>query len=154
MYCPNCGADNLEGVKFCKRCGASINLPAARPCVEIAPGKMTGMFWSIAVLALGGLALILGCMAALIALGLDKDLLAVVTVLGFVTVFGVAGLLIRQLSRLINFVESNPVQVAHASTLADYAPPQVTGQPGPVSSVTEHTTRNFDRIYEQQRTRE
>ena len=154
MYCPVCGADNQQSVKFCKRCGASMNLPATRPRSEIAPGKLTGMFWAIAVLALGGLAVILGCMVPLIALGLDKDLVAIVAFLGFATVFGIAALLIRQLSRLINFVEANPVQVTNASTTAEYAPPQITGQPRPISSVTEHTTRNFDRIYEQQRTHE
>lgn len=154
MYCPVCGADNQQGVKFCKRCGASVNLPAARSRSEISPGKLTGMFWAIAILALGGLALILGCSIPLVALGLDKDLLAVVAFLGFVTVFGIAGLLIRQLSRLINLVEANPVQVTNASTTAEYAPPQITGQPRPISSVTEHTTRNFDRIYEEQRTRD
>ena len=154
MYCPVCGADNQERVKFCKRCGASLNLPSARPRPEITPGKLTGMFWAIAVLALGGLGVILGCMVPLVALGIDHVLLAIVSFIWFATVFGIAGLLVKQLSRLINMVEANPVQVTHASTTAEYAPPQITGPPRPVSSVTEHTTRNFDRIYEEQRLRE
>ncbi len=24
MYCPNCGAESTQGLKFCKRCGASV----------------------------------------------------------------------------------------------------------------------------------
>ena len=88
------------------------------------------------------------------ALGMDRVLLAIVSFIGFMTVFGIAGLLIKQLSRLINLVEANPVQATNASITSEYQQPQITAQPRPVSSVTEHTTRNFDRIYEEQRTRE
>jgi hypothetical protein len=154
MYCPVCGADNQQSVKFCKRCGASLNLPATKSRSEITPDKLTGMFWAIAVLALGGLGVILGCMVPLVAVGMDYVLLAAVALLGFVTIFSIAGLLVRQLSRLISIVQANPAQIAATNATAEYVQPQITGQPRPVSSVTEHTTRNFDRVYEEQRTHE
>jgi len=154
MHCPVCGADNQQSVKFCKRCGASMSLRSSRSRSEITPGKLTGMFWSVAILALGGLGVVLGCIIPLVALGLDQNLLARIAVLGFATVFGIAVLLIRQLSRLISIAQANPVQLVAPNATAEYSQPQITGQPRPASSVTEHTTRNFDRIYEEQRTRE
>src|SRR5579883_2429737 len=29
MFCPHCGAEELEGAKFCAKCGTSLALPAA-----------------------------------------------------------------------------------------------------------------------------
>lgn len=154
MYCPVCGADNQQSVKFCKRCGASMSLPSTRSRSDITPDKLTGMFWSVAILALGGLGVILGCMVPLLAVGIDQRMMGIIALIGFVTIFGIAGLLIRQLSRLISIVQANPAQITTANTTAEYAQPQITGQPRPVSSVTENTTRNFDPIYTEQRTRE
>ena len=154
MYCPVCGADNPQGVKFCKRCGSNMNLQVARSRSDITPGKLTGMFWAIAILALGGLGIIFGCMVPLTVLGLDHVLIAAVAFLGFVTIFGIAGLLIKQLSRLISIVQASAFEISAPVNTAEYAPPQIAAQPRPVSSVTEHTTRNFDRVYEEQRTRE
>ena len=149
MYCPVCGVDNPQGVKFCKRCGSSMSLQVAKSRSDITPGKLTGMFWAIAILALGGLGIIFGCMVPLTVLGLDHDLMAVLALLGFVTIFGIAGLLIRQLSRLVSLAQSSAFEISPPVNTAEYAPPQIAAQPRPVSSVTEHTTRNFDRVYEE-----
>jgi hypothetical protein len=159
MYCPVCGADNQQSVKFCKRCGASMSLPSTRSRSDrsrsdITPDKLTGMFWSVAILSLGGLGVILGCMVPLLALGIDQKMMGILALFGFVTIFGIAGLLIRQLSRLISIAQANPAQAANPNMTAEYVQPQITDQPRQVSSVTEHTTRNFDPIYKEQRTRE
>ncbi len=154
MYCPVCGADNPQRVKFCKRCGSSMSLKVAKSQSDITPGKLTGMFWAITLLALGGLGIIFGCMVPLTVLGLDHVLLAAVAFLGFVTIFGIAGLLIRQLSRLVSIAQASAFEISAPSNTADYAQPQITDQPRVVPSVTEHTTRNFDRVYEEQRIRE
>jgi hypothetical protein len=163
MYCPVCGADNPQRVKFCKRCGSSMSLQVTKSRSEITPGKLTGMFWAIAILALGGLGVIFGCMVPLLALGFDHAPLTAMAFLGFATVFGIAGLLIRQLSRLVSIVQANafeisapanPTEYAQPPNTTEYAQPQITGQPRAVPSVTEHTTRNFDPVYKEQHTRE
>ena len=39
MKCPVCGAENLEGKKFCGDCGASIPPPAPTPSLPVVPAK-------------------------------------------------------------------------------------------------------------------
>jgi hypothetical protein len=130
-----------------------MSLKVAKSQSDITPGKLTGMFWAIALLALGGLGIIFGCMVPLTVLGLDHAVLAAVASLGFVTIFSIAGLLIRQLSRLVSITQASAYEISAPTNTAEYAPPQITAQPRPVSSVTEHTTRNFDPVYKE-RTRE
>jgi hypothetical protein len=123
--------------------------PGARG--EITPAKLTGMFFSVAVLALGGLAVILGCMIPLLALGIDQKMLGILAMFGFMTVFGIAGLLVRQLSRVISMIQANPAQIVPQNASADYGQAQIPAPPRPVTSVTEHTTRNFEHMLNRER---
>jgi hypothetical protein len=88
-------------------------------------------------------------MVPLLALGIDQKIIGILALVGFVTVFGIAGLLIRQLSRLVSMVQTNPAQVVSPGAVADTGQAQIPAPPRPITSVTEHTTRNFDPVYEE-----
>jgi len=105
------------------------------------------MFWAIAMFGFGSLSVLLGSIIALVALGANEDAVIPATVLGTGAIIAIAWLLIRQLSRLINLYQNytEPSPKKSVSQGRDTYP-QLEAPPRHVSSVTEHTTRNFDPV--------
>ena len=54
MYCPNCGDQTTQGLKYCKRCG--VGLGASTPPIESKGsfGKMMGMLLPVAAVSIAG----------------------------------------------------------------------------------------------------
>ena len=147
MHCPVCGAESTQGLNYCKRCGASLvaGKQAGWPAFNIA--KLTGMFWAVAVFGLGGLMLLVGGVLGVVAMGLRGDMIGIVAVIFLMTVLVISALLIWQLSRLIS-IAANSAEAAstdNARAIEDTAPPQLDSPPRVMPSVTEHTTRGFDK---------
>ena len=40
VFCTACGAENAPGTKFCKECGAKLELPAAQPAAGAERAKV------------------------------------------------------------------------------------------------------------------
>ena len=151
MYCPSCGADSTQGLNYCKKCGANLVLPTGSDTSVRMP-RVGGLFWAVALLTVGGLGVLMGSIIALAAIGVrQEDVFIPIAVVGCFTVLGIAWLLVRQISRVIDstripFIpEQRPIP---APPRRD--PAQIAGPPLPVPSVTEHTTRTFDRLRHQQ----
>ncbi len=164
MHCPNCGAEHTFGLKYCKRCGLSIGEPPPQT-MQVSGWGFTGAAWAIGLatvaICLGGLGIVVthafelfNPMAPGQSRSADPTPIALaMIVFGSATIFGIAALLIRLFSRLL----TTPVEAARPAQfikpgITEYPVAQIPGQP--VSSVTEHTTRNFERLYEEQRARE
>ncbi|HKY03253.1 MAG TPA: hypothetical protein VJQ56_00085 [Blastocatellia bacterium] len=76
----------------------------------------------------------------------EADKIAVLMIIfGSLTVFGVIAVLTRILSRALGLTQpkTQPVQ-GNTPAINDYRQPQIPAPPANISSVTEHTTRNFD----------
>ena len=104
MHCPVCGAESTQGLNYCKRCGASIvaGKQASRPALDV--GKLTGMFWAVAVFGLGGLSLFVGGLLGLVAMGVDTEKLTILGTFSILPILIISVLLIIQLSRLVSTV--------------------------------------------------
>ena len=157
MYCPVCGVESTQGLNYCKRCGANLTvaLQTAEPPVG---GGLKGSHFAFAlaslslgtaVVALGGLGIVLGFVQDLSHQPTSGDLPKLILLLGLPMVCAISLLLVWQISRLI--------AMPRQSTGALSAPPRPvvsTYTPAPVqiaapladsaASVTEHTTRTFD----------
>ena len=149
MYCPVCGAQSTQGLNFCKRCGAAMNASASPDLAEprISLGKLTGIFWAIAVFGVGSISVLVSGALGAIALGGSGDVIGVVTSIGFFVIFAICWLLTRQLARIINttqITERPPKAEKRRKRANAYEAPQLGAPPLAVPSVTEHTTRNFD----------
>ncbi|HJQ70729.1 MAG TPA: hypothetical protein VKA70_17270 [Blastocatellia bacterium] len=164
MHCPNCGAEHTFGLKYCKRCGLSLGdqPPQTTP---LSGWSFTGAAWAIGLatvaICLGGLGIVVSHAFDLLAplspgqsRNTDPTPIALaMIVFGTTTVFGIAALLIRLFSRLLTAqAEAGRTARFIKPAAAEYPIAQIPAQP--VSSVTEHTTRNFERLYEEQRARE
>jgi hypothetical protein len=152
MFCPSCGAESNQKTNFCKRCGATMNPAANTVEVHLPRAGVSGMVWAIAGFSLVGL------IASLIMLGglagpwsgYSKEMLIFAFVACLMFIFSVAGLLTWQLARLINTYRDAVRQTINKAQFEVSAPPPPQPQPvyipaaqPSVSSVAEHTTRQF-----------
>jgi hypothetical protein len=157
MFCPSCGAESTLSSKYCKRCGG--NLGDATQMLMQEPGspssRYTGAAWAIAlasvVITLGGLGIIFSHAWDLVGphypgprVG-DATMVAMtMIILGSATIFGIIALLIRLFTRLMS-APPEPLRLTKTMkpVAGSYTPAQMPAPQMPLSSVTEHTTRNF-----------
>ncbi|MBI3652657.1 MAG: zinc ribbon domain-containing protein [Acidobacteria bacterium] len=172
MNCATCGAEATSGLRYCKRCGASLidtnslteSAPASRPA------RFSGAAWAIALavtaITLGGFGILFGSVLSILALMTDVpnaghtspgELIPIVVpmiVFGSLTILAVDFMLMKLFSRLMNLppepkrAEKNRQPQAHEyrPTPVAMSPPQIAAPPLSMPSITEHTTRNFDPI--------
>jgi len=67
MFCPTCGAESGEGLRFCKQCGSGLTLPLNPEYVR--PIRLTGAVWAIAVMAFLCFGALCGSILGLAAMG-------------------------------------------------------------------------------------
>jgi hypothetical protein len=156
MFCPHCGAESTNGLKFCKRCGGNLLATQATEIMTI-PNRAAGSAWAIALasvaICLGGLGIVFSHAFDLmrpVSIGMqvsgDRDMIAgIMIILGSLTVLGVVALLVRLFTRLMlgskEIVE--PTRSMNA-THTGYVPAGLNEPPANFPTVTEHTTRNFE----------
>ena len=149
MYCPNCGAESTQGLKFCKRCGAGIASSADIAAPQKFPVALTaGFVGIIGLIALVGLIGPLALATDLVKQGITLDNLRPILFLSPVVTFGIVGTLIWLLLRLIKIYQHpggrSQIKEVKAEGSKAYAPAQIAAPPESLGSVTEHTTRNFE----------
>lgn len=99
MFCPSCGAETREGLRYCNRCGANLMTE------KTAPPRLFGIILVVvgAIVAIAGLALFLLFVFATETLA-RREVSAetyVFLILFTLVIFGIEALLARQLSRLL-----------------------------------------------------
>src|SRR5713226_1520265 len=101
MYCPVCGAESAEGLRFCKQCGSGLTAPLAVEYVR--PVRITGAVWAIAVMAFLCFGALFGSMIALVGMGIrTEEVLVPIGAVGATSIVGVCALMIRLVSRAAN----------------------------------------------------
>lgn len=155
MYCPACGIDSVEGLKYCKRCG--VNLTAT---LDGSHSKNLPIALIAAVLVFIGAAFMTGLtMPFLITKELSNrgfsqaDMMALFIIESGVTL-AVVAMLVWFLFRLVgsNARTDKPARAVEPGRI-DASPPQIAESQTPMASVTENTTRSFERrVYDNVRT--
>jgi len=145
MNCPNCGAESTYGLNYCKQCGSNLLQPPVSSEQRVSPAKLTGMFWAIAVFGFASLAIMFGTAIPMVIVSSDHRLVMGIIVCGAAVIMGIAGLLIKQLSRLITMMQDSQ-EAPHKGVgrVSASERPRLGASPRAISSVTEHTTRNFE----------
>jgi putative exporter of polyketide antibiotics len=164
MHCPSCGAANATGLRYCTRCGG--NLLQSAPVADVerlrqtehgwdiekieSPGisvkRLAGLFWAVAIFSLVSLIVLFGISIPLTLFGAPKQVMVPLYMFGSAAVVLIAGMMIKQVSRLITLME-NDSRVPRAVPRTAANPPQINASPPSFRSVTEHTTRNFEAAY-------
>ena len=145
MNCPNCGAESTYGLHYCKQCGSNLLQPPVASDQRMNPAKLTGMFWAVAVFGLVSLAIMFGTAIPIVLVSNDHQIVMAIVACGAAVILAIAVLLVKQLSRLITMMQdSQEAQLRDPARLSALEVPQLGAPPRAVSSVTEHTTRNFE----------
>src|SRR5713226_6061298 len=94
MYCPSCGAETNQGLRYCTRCGADLNPHSLPPA-----GKPRGLPWIVAF----GIAMMMGLPAGGIAMVFERipTLLDKGFPLWFLTVLAVISLLMMSVATVL-----------------------------------------------------
>ena len=150
MFCPTCGFEYTQKTNYCKRCGAELN--AAPQSVEIKPQRSQAIGMSFVVVAfLAIVGLFLNLLSFHVLLSRHDEAAAFISfALGLLFVGGIAGFLMRQLSRLITGSQkSNQAPAQERIIIREAQAPQIGAPADPVwgvaepPSVVEHTTRQM-----------
>jgi threonine/homoserine/homoserine lactone efflux protein len=106
---------------------------------------LAGIFWAISVFGICGIGLAFIILLALARLGVRGDEMLIPFVFSLMVVFGIAGLLVWQLSRLITASQQQVKSNANFERPAvkEYQPASLAAAPEAAPSVIEHTTRQF-----------
>jgi hypothetical protein len=148
MYCAKCGTLVNDALNYCNSCGAKLNKSEENETPE---SILSNLLTTLCFVALGGLGILIGLTAVLLKNGVDHK--GVILLAGFYlsVLFGLCYLILSQVPKLID-AKLNKKTEASAN---DFVPPaqisarntaQLEEHREPVMSVTDSTTRTFDKI--------
>jgi hypothetical protein len=149
MYCSSCGVAVAQGLSYCNYCGEKLSGAKSDSIIkspEVRPETLVAAMVFAFVLGLGAITVLMGVMKAV--LHLEVGLILAFTLLSFLIMLSLEGVFIRLLLRRKRGPEEAGDTVllkGQATKELDAAQARVL--PEPVPSVTEHTTRAFEPVY-------
>jgi hypothetical protein len=150
MYCSSCGTSIAHGLAYCNHCGGK--LIQAQTSLDQAQLFPDSLIWAIVTVFITGLGAIIGLMALMKAeLHFDIGIILFITLLSFALMTAIEGVLVWLLinrSRVGRTAGEIDQKQRDTHALGD-APPRQLAEPLP--SVTEHTTRTFEPVYEKRK---
>ena len=147
MYCSACGVAVAQGLSYCNYCGAKLNGvkgEARTKSPEVKPEMLVSAMVVVFVFGLGAITVLMGVMKAV--LQAELGLILAFALLSFLIMLSLEGVIIRLLLRRKRGPEEADDTVrlkGQATRELDAAP----ALPESMPSVTEHTTRAFEPVY-------
>jgi hypothetical protein len=145
------------GLSYCNRCGANLK-PAEAPASSKRPAGLAWIVW-FGILIMGSpfpaMIIVFDEVKKLYAAGFPLSYVMMLAIIGLLTVFGGVLLLSRVLSPMVKAylqISESPAEQKKPE-LPERTPAQLEAAREPVSSVTENTTRTFEPLYREQKTR-
>lgn len=147
MFCSSCGTAVAQGLSYCNRCGTRLSVPH-RKLADVA----THISMATGFVTLGGLFLTFIFAKKLMEMGMAEWALIALVICNLLVISGVAGLLIKQLSRVLSVYLQSSDGGAKKSEMSARQTAQIEAPRDPVFSVIDHTTRTFEPIYRERDT--
>ena len=149
MYCSSCGVVVTQGLSYCNYCGAKLNSVSGEKVLKSSEVKPEILVSSMVVLFVFGLiaiTMLMGVMKAVI--HLEAGQILGFATLCFLIMLSIEGVLVSLLMRRKRGAhESSENVVSKGQATNELNAAQARGLPEPVPSVTEHTTRAFEQVY-------
>ena len=154
MYCSSCGAVMTRGLSYCNHCGAKLPGERSDKVVRSSDVKPEALVWGmVAVLVFGFGAIMLLLMAMKMA-GFNVGQILAFTILSFLIMLVLEGVFIWQLlGRKRGTEETADMVLSKEQTTKELYEAQARALPEPIPSVTEHTTRAFEPIYSERKSK-
>ena len=156
MYCSSCGVAVAQGLSYCNYCGAKLNGEKVDSLIKTTElraesliiSAMVGLF----VLGLLAITVLMGVMKAVLELNVGQIL--AFTLLSFLIMLLIEGVLIRQLfRRKRDTAEAGNTVLSKGQATTELDAAQARALPEAMPSVTEHTTRAFEPIYSERKSK-
>ncbi|MGH9930159.1 MAG: hypothetical protein ACREA9_13180 [Pyrinomonadaceae bacterium] len=155
MYCSTCGVAVAQGLSYCNYCGAKLNGEkgdSVSKSSEVRPEFLVAAMVVVFVLGLVAITMLVGVMKSV--LNLNVPLALAIGLLSFLLMLLLEGVFIRLLFRRQHSAEEvGDTALLQEQTTKELIAAQERVLPEPVPSVTEHTTRAFDPIYIEQKSK-
>jgi len=149
MYCSSCGVAVAQGLSYCNYCGATLNGVKGdhvTKSLEVRPESLIAAMVAVFVFALVAITMLMGMMKAVLNLYVGQIL--AFTLLSFLIMLSLEGVFVRLLLRRRRGTEeAGDTVLLKGQATKELDAAQARGLPEPVPSVTEHTTRAFEPIY-------
>lgn len=146
MYCSSCGIDSVEGLKYCKRCGANLTVGLeASPAGKLPVGLTMVFLIVIGAAFCVGLGLPMAAAEDLVKIGFSTHDVMILFMADLGLTLAVAAMLVWLLLRLIK-LHHPAIPATRNIELAPGELPrhQIAAPPQSIGSVTENTTRTLD----------
>ena len=155
MYCSSCGVAVAQGLGYCNYCGAKLNGVKGDNVSETSQAKpelLVAAMVVVFVLGLVAIAILTGVMKSV--LNLDAGQILGFAALSFLIMLLIEGVCIWLLLRRTRGAEEtrNSLQAKNQTT-NELNAGQERALPEPSLSVTDHTTRAFDPIYSERKSK-
>jgi hypothetical protein len=150
MFCPSCGIAVAPGLSFCNRCGSRLSA---------APQKLADvtsyLTMATGFVTLGGLFLTFVFAKKFMDAGMVPWAVMTLGICGLLVTSVIAGLLIKQLSRVLGVYLQSSGNVTKESEpeLGGRQTGQIEAPREPAFSVTDQTTRTFEPAYKEREPR-
>jgi hypothetical protein len=155
MYCSTCGVAVAQGLSYCNYCGAKLNeTTAERPTKssEATPQFLLSSMIALFVLGLVAITMLMGVMKVI--LGLPPERVLHLASLPFVVMLLLEGLCLKHLlqhNRTAKLRNAAPLLKDQDTKELDDTRERFI--PGPAVSVTDHTTRTLEPVYNQRKSK-
>ncbi len=151
MYCPSCGVAVAQSLSYCNYCGAKVNGAkgeSAGRSPEVKPETLVAAMVLVFVFGLGAITLFMGMMKAV--LHLNEGVILFFILLSFLIMLSLEGVIVRLLFRR----KSGHEEAGDAGLMTgELNAGQPRGLPESMPSVTEHTTRAFEPLYNERKSK-
>jgi hypothetical protein len=154
MYCSSCGVVVSQGLSYCNHCGAKLSGVKGDSIIKSPEVRPESLVWGMVAVLVFGFVGIVFLMMAMKMVGLDVEQILAFTILSFLIMLLVEGVFILQLMRRKRSAEEtsdNALSKEQATKEIDAAQSGLLRESMP--SVTEHTTRAFEPIYSERKSK-
>ncbi len=146
MYCAGCGTSVNDKLNYCNVCGAKLVKEDGPDATSVLNNFLT----AIVVVVLGGFGILVGMLAILLYNGVQPKDAGLIALFFLVSLTVISFMLLRLLPRLLDAKLNEEKAVTRQTYQAPQIKPKATAQleehREPAVSVTEHTTRNFEKV--------
>lgn len=153
MYCSACGAAVTRGLTYCNHCGAKMTRESDN-VVKSAEVKPESLVWAMVAVLVFGFVAVVFLMMAMKMVGLGVGPILAFTIVSFLIMSVVEGVFISQLlGRKRGTKETADMGLSKEHGTKELYETQARVLPEPMPSVTEHTTRTFEPIYSERKSK-
>lgn len=156
MFCSSCGKAVIQNASYCNHCGSRANGAKEPAAGKLSESSLNVLLGGILGIPIAGLGIIIGLMSVMRKeMGFSNGLIIAFTSLSFLLMLAAEAAFIYMLwqyrAKTVKETRDN-AQFKEVET-KELGDARVRELPEPVPSVTEYTTRSFEPIHREQKTR-